>query len=355
MSLRQAATLAGTVAAGVAAGVLAGRFAEHGLVRGQRRRPDPLALELASPPPGGRSRVVVTDDGVALHVEEAGDPEAALTVVFSHGWTLSQACWFYQRRDLPGPGVRCVFYDQRGHGASGRPDLDTCTIETFASDLARVLQVCAPRGPVVLVGHSMGGMTVLGLAAAQPELFGPSGRVVGVALLSTSAGRLAEVTFGLPAAAGRLAQRLLPGAFAQLARGGDRWERYRLSRTDLSHALTRRLSFGGDIPPSLVDLMETMIGQVPLAVAAACAQELVRHDKLAALPVLAHTPALVMVGEADVLTPPEHSRAIAEELPEAELVVLPGAGHMIQLERPGLVNLHLRTLLARASQHHQPA
>ncbi|MHB8340236.1 MAG: alpha/beta fold hydrolase, partial [Mycobacteriales bacterium] len=79
------------------------------------------------------------------------------------------------------------------------------------------------------------------------------------------------------------------------------------------------------------------------------------HDKLAALAVLRDTPTLVLVGEADLLTPPGQSQEIADQLPDADLVVLPGAGHMVGLERPGLVNLHLRTLLSRAGLPRQPA
>lgn len=351
MRLRNVALLG----AAVAAGLVAGQTVERTTVRAQRRRPDPAAREELGALPPERARTVLTDDGVALHVEEVGSPDAPLTVLFAHGWTLTRACWHYQRRDLAGPGLRLVFYDQRGHGASGRPDLDSCTIERFGADLAAVLTACVPEGPVVLVGHSMGGMTIMALADAHPELFGPGGRVAGVALLSTSAGRVAEVTLGLPAAVARLTQRGAPYLWGQLRRHGDRLEGRRLRGTDFAFGVVKRVSFGGDVPPSLVELMESMIDQTPLPVLAACAGALLAHDKLAALAVLRDTPTLVLVGEADLLTPPQQSREIAEALPGAELVVLPGAGHMVALERPGLVNLHLRTLFSRAGQPRQPA
>lgn len=341
-------TAVGSVAVGLAVGAWTGRRAEHTLVRARRTQPDPLAEELLAPPRAERSRVVLSRDGVALHVEEVGDPAAELTVVFAHGWTLTQASWFYQRRDLVGPGVRCVFYDQRGHGQSGRPDPDSCTIENFSDDLVRVVESARPAGKVVLVGHSMGGMTVLGLVADHPEWFGPAGRVAAVALLSTSAGRLGEVTFGLPAVLSKVSRVVVPAAFRRAAANGDRWERYRVTGSDATHALTRRLSFAGEVPPAAVELMELMISQTPLTVAAACAEGLARHDKLAALPTLAETPTLILVGEEDLLTPVAHSRAMADALPSAELVVVAEAGHMVQLERPGLVTEQLRQLLRRA-------
>ena len=94
-----------------------------------------------------------------------------------HGYTLSMASWTFQRRTLAAelatanghrPDARLVFYDQRGHGASGRGHSENSTIEQLARDLAAVLESRVPRGPVVLVGHSMGGMTIMALAAAAP-------------------------------------------------------------------------------------------------------------------------------------------------------------------------------------------
>ena len=118
-----------------------------------------------------------------------GDREAPLTIVFAHGFTLSMDSFHFQRRDL-GDVARLVFYDQRSHGRSGRSAPENATIDQLGLDLYAVLQAVAPAGPVVLVGHSMGGMTILALADQHPELFGD--RVVGVALLATSTGDFAK-------------------------------------------------------------------------------------------------------------------------------------------------------------------
>ena len=84
------------------------------------------------------------DDGVLLSVEEIGPRDAPLTVVFVHGYTLSMASWTFQRRTLAAelatanghrPDARLVFYDQRGHGASGRGHAERSTIEQLARDL----------------------------------------------------------------------------------------------------------------------------------------------------------------------------------------------------------------------------
>ena len=83
-----------------------------------------------------------------------------------------------------------VFYDQRGHGQSGAAPPSTYTVAQLGRDLETVLAVMAPRGPVVLVGHSMGGMTVLSHARQFPQRYGT--RIVGAALISSAAeGRFA--------------------------------------------------------------------------------------------------------------------------------------------------------------------
>ena len=89
------------------------------------------------------------DDGVLLAVEEIGPADAPLTVVFVHGYTLSMASWTFQRRTLAAelatanghrPAARLVFYDQRGHGASGpRSAPSTPRSSSWPRDLAAVL------------------------------------------------------------------------------------------------------------------------------------------------------------------------------------------------------------------------
>ena len=97
--------------------------------------------------------------------------------MFVHGYTQEMAVWHYQRKALAAdnPG-RLVFYDQRSHGRSGRGAPERSTIDQLGRDLRVVLDEVAPTGPVVLVGHSMGGMTIMALADAWPELFGDARR-----------------------------------------------------------------------------------------------------------------------------------------------------------------------------------
>ena len=88
-------------------------------------------------------------------------------MVVSHGYALSLDSWHYQRLALQGR-VRTVWWDQRGHGRSQRGPVGSATIDQVGADLAAVIEATAPTGPLVLVGHSMGGMTVMSLADPPP-------------------------------------------------------------------------------------------------------------------------------------------------------------------------------------------
>jgi pimeloyl-ACP methyl ester carboxylesterase len=336
----------GVVATGAAIGLAAERYA----VGRTRLRPDPDAREPFFGLPADRTRTVRTEDGVPLHVEEVGPPDAPLTVVFVHGYVHQMAVWHYQRQALAAdsPG-RLVFYDHRSHGRSGRGAPDTATIDQLGRDLHTVLQEVAPRGPIVLVGHSMGGMTIMALADAHPELFGS--RVVGVALMATSTGRLAELTFGLPKAVLPVTRRVLPFVTRGMRIRPQPFERGRRVGTDLAFLFTRFGGFGDrDVSPAVVQFVEQMGVQTPVDVIAEFYDTFTTHDKLAALGVLRDVETLVLAGSKDLMTPVDHSRAMADALPGAHLVVVEGAGHMVLLERPALVTLQLRSLIARATR-----
>jgi len=263
-----------------------------------------------------------------------------------HGFCMTADAWAFQRRDLADLG-RTLCYDQRAHGRSGSSDAEHCTIRQLADDLCRVLDARVPTGKVVLIGHSMGGMTILGLAEARPDLFGE--RIVAVALLSTSAGELPRLAFGLPAAVGAAARRVLPGMAVGMRYVPSPLERLRWRGSAVSRQLTRRIGFGaGPVPEPVVDALETMVASTPIPVVGAFLPTLLDHDRLAAAAALRTVPTLLLVGDADLMTPIEHSRVLAEALPEAELAVEKGAGHALILERPRAVSTRLRDLVNRA-------
>ncbi|GAA4581056.1 alpha/beta hydrolase [Planotetraspora phitsanulokensis] len=345
MSTRRRVGIAGAVVGAASAGVAAAALAKRYAVGRIRLRPD---LE-ANEPFGelrGRPVTLTTPDGVLIHTEVDGPEDAPLTIVMCHGYCLTLDSWHYQWRDLR-ESYRLVLWDQRSHGQSARSE--DCSIDRLGEDLAHVLEELVP-GPCVLVGHSMGGMTIMALADRRPELFGD--KIRGVSLISTSAGKLAELTLGLPALLSKVVHRAVPSAVSVMRRSGALVDRGREAGTDLSFLALRHLGFGDSksVSPTVVDFVDSMIRATPSEVIADFYPALMSHDKLTALDVLNKVPTAIIVGERDWLTPLDHSRAIAAAVPTAELTTVSGTSHLVQLERPGAVNDALRALLKRAER-----
>ncbi|WP_116104038.1 alpha/beta fold hydrolase [Amycolatopsis thermalba] len=287
----------------------------------------------------GEARTVVADDGVALHAEVFGDPHAPVTVVLCHGYALSGASWCFQVPELA-RHARVVTWDQRGHGRSRRGPAAHATVDQLGRDLRAVLDQTTPRGPVVLAGHSMGGMTIMALAEQEPELFGT--RVAATALLATSAEPVLG-DLGLPRPGMRALHWVIPWALALLPRARVLSGPVR----ELTGRLVPRHAFASEVPPPVAEFLVEQIGQTPLEVLADFFPQFRVHDKTAALAALERVDCLVLAGSDDVVTPPGNSEAIARAVPGADLVILPDAGHAFPLEHPAQVNAHLVALLRR--------
>jgi pimeloyl-ACP methyl ester carboxylesterase len=291
------------------------------------------------------TRTVRTADGVDLHVEI--DPGPDPTVVLVHGFTARLEEFLLQRETLSGR-ARTVLYDCRGHGRSRtRKRLRNASIDQLGRDLGVVLDEVAPPGPVVLLGHSMGGMTIMALARQRPDLFGP--RIVGAFLLATSSGGLVEA--GPVGMAVRIARRigLLQVLLLWLQLWSPLLERFRRRGTRLGSYWYRHYLFGTDDAddPGQVRLVQDLLEETPLPVTAAFYRTLLDHDEHASLAAMRDIPVTLLVGDSDRLTPVSHSRRMAEALPDAELVVVPGAGHSVNITRSDVVDAALLRLLER--------
>ena len=330
----------------LAAGVAAGALAERLVTRRLRETHEVAAIEAVP----GVAVTVTADDGTRLHAVVGDGPGGtAPTVIFTHGYALSLDSWPAQRAAMTSV-ARTIFWDQRGHGRSERGPAGT-DIDRLGRDLGCIIDDLAPTGTIVLVGHSMGGMTIMALADQRPELFGD--RVRGVALLATSAGGIADVDLGLPRPVARLAHAVAPSIGSTVEGGGpvaSLIERALRSSSDLGLLITRAYAFGSTVPPEGTRLVADLITGTPIEVLADLLPALEEHDKEHALHVLERTDLLVMVGDADLLTPVGHSMEIVRHVPSAELVILPGVGHMLTLEADEQVTHHLIDLVDRVSK-----
>lgn len=254
-----------------------------------------------------------TPDGGVVHAVEKG---AGRPLVLLHGITLRHDVWapqFHQLTDR----YRVIAVDLRGHGES-RAGSDGFGLGRLATDLATLLVALDLRGAVV-VGHSMGGMTAMQFAGDHADVLAE--RVDGLVFVATRAHQV------MPPYLDRGAAALVAKGQALIDGGGELPSRATVTTR------AARLAFGDRPPKRAVEIVAGM-GQsmLPEALLPSLAG-LVQHDARVALRAT-HTPSLVIVGTRDLLTPVPGARHLAHLLPDAELVVLPKAGHQLMQERP---------------------
>ena len=343
---RRALAIAAFAAAG-AGGAALGWAGERRLLRHETPGADPEWTELRNPAVG-RTLTVESFDGTHLHVDVVGD-ETKPTIVFAHGYALSHKVWHFQRRDLTDQ-FRIVTYDQRGHAGSEPAASGDYSIDALGRDLSAVVEATlAGDAPVLLVGHSMGGMTILSYVEQYPESL--VDRIAGVVLMSTSGSDV--LTGGIASVGGALLSglrnRVGRRAFDVLGRRADTVDSLYSASTDFSHAMTKLIALSPDASPAHVSFTEQLLLDCPNVVKAAIGPMFTSLDLREAAPLL-KTPALVMVGERDRLTPTAQARRLADLLPDSQLVELAGIGHMTPLEAHGEVNAHIRAFARRTLQ-----
>ena len=327
----------GLLAGGLLLGVGAGVTLERTLVGRDRRREDPEAGE----PFGGIRGTPVkltSHDGTRLHVEELGQGPC---LVFAHGFSLTQDAWHYQRRDLPGR-YRCVFFDQRGHGRSGRPRKDDFSLQALAGDLKAVLDWTGEER-VVLVAHSMGGIAALQFAEQFPGELG--GRVAGLVLVgSTYVDTVRGMTAAVSAWGAAWAQRtLITGAFRFMGQDPARAQQLRRRGSDLGYLGTRLFGFGSNPSPSQVAFVDKTLAGTDVEVWAKVFPSLVDFDLSESLAAVS-VPALIATGDKDRLTPPSAARFMAEKIPGSRLLILEDAGHCAFLEEHEVLDAEIAAL-----------
>ena len=288
----------------------------------------------------GAGRRFRTADGTALHVDQRGPEDAAKTLVLVHAWTQDHTEWDPILPMLP-EDVHVVRYDHRGHGGSAPARPGTATVAQLADDLAELIADRAPDGRLVLAGHSMGGMTVMALAERYPDLVRE--RVGGVAFVATSCCDMDRLTLGLNGRAGNVAARVDKVLGRTLSRYGKEFVPI---PAPLARPATKWLAFGRKVDRADVRHMTAQFLRAHPRSIGGFRDSMSEHDRRAALAALRGTPSVVLAGDRDRITPVRHAKVIANELPDAEFVLFPGAGHELTYERSHGVAARLRRLLS---------
>lgn len=261
---------------------------------------------------------------MAEHIFEHNDVQLAYSLfgsgpplVLVHGFPFDHTMWTPQIVRLQA-SCKVIAPDLRGFGRSTLTDADRdqgVEMRQYADDVVAVLDKIGVTSPVILCGFSMGGYVLWQLASAYPD------RVRALVLCDTRAGddsdearqgRLTMAEEVLQAGSSELvAEKLMPKLLAPDTREND---------------------------PSLVEQVEGMIRQVPPAAIAAAQRGMARRPDVRALLPQFDMPALLLGGTADAISSPEEMQAIAQQMPSAEFVEVPEAGHLTVLENPEAVN-----------------
>jgi pimeloyl-ACP methyl ester carboxylesterase len=256
-------------------------------------------------------------NGVECEVEIRGDGP---TILFVHGFPLDHTIWSHQVAGLP--GWRRIAPDLRGMGRSEVPD-GAYSMGTYAADLAGLLDAVG-TDRVVLCGLSMGGYIAFEFVRRWRE------RVTGLILMDTKAeadgpdgrkARDAMATLARTEGARAIAEAMLPKLLGEGTR-----------RRDEETVARVRTMIEATPVPGIVGALEAMRD---------------RPDSTPLLPTIRGIPTLVVVGEEDRLTPPERAQAITGAISGASLEIVPGAGHLPPVERPGVVTELVRRFLER--------
>ena len=277
--------------------------------------------------------------GTSLYVERRGGG-AGVPLVLTHGWGLDSTIWDYASRDL-GRDHPLIVWDLPGLGRS-KVKPDAVTLPAFAEDLRKVVESSA-EDRVVLVGHSIGGMTIQTLVRDHPEFVRE--RVAGVVLINTTYTNPLHTMILSPLLLA-LQKPLLEPVFHIMAGLQPlvwlgAWQSYLSGSAHIAN----RFGFGRYVTRSQLEHTTLLATRNPPAVQARGNLAMFHWDATDALKAL-DVPLLVLGGSLDIITRAEASCDIVARTPGATLEIVDGVNHMGFLERADLYHLAIGTFVA---------
>ena len=284
----------------------------------------------------GEGRMVPAPDGSSLRVETFGHREGP-TIILTHGWGLDSTSWWYTKRAL-GDRFHLTTWDLPGLGRSKPPTDGKITIDRFAEALGAVVQSCGP-GPVVLVGHSIGGMTTQTFWRACPQSV--KDRVAGVVLVDTTYEDPIQTMWLSPLWRALRWPLIEPMMWLTVLLSPlmwlSSWQGYLSGSNQLAMRLT---GFGRFATRGQVDFTARLSCKGSPAIQAKGNMAMFRWKASEVLPTIA-APLLILTGSKDIVTLPSASRTIKEAARDARIVEIEGCGHMGFMERAELYDAEI--------------
>ena len=271
----------------------------------------------------GRIQRLQRPDGTELQIEHYG-LKSGPALIFTHGWGTDSTEWYFLKRQLS-DRFHIIVWDLPGVGNSTRPHTDDYSLEKFADDLNAVTGL-ADGQPVILVGHSIGGMTTLTFCRLFPEALGA--RVAGLVLVHTTytnpvrTTTLARLNTALerPLIVPLLHLTIWLSPLVRVMN----WLGY---INGSSHMASKLSGFAGTETWQQVDFASRYNLYLSPAVLARGMFGMLRYDASATLKAI-DVPTLVVVANHDPVCKPEASERISRDVPTAEITQLAPAKHM---------------------------
>ena len=283
------------------------------------------------------SQTVLAPDGSKLHVETSGLATGP-TVILTHGWGLNSTAWGDAKQEL-GSRFRVIAWDLPGLGRSGPPSDGRYTLDRFAQALGAVVEH-AGEGPILLVGHSIGGMTTQTFWRSASKA--ARAQVAGVVLVDTTHEDPTRTMWLSGLWGGLKAPVIKPLMHLTIWLSPlvwlSSWQGYLGGSSQIA---MRLVGFGRHATRGQVDLTARLSAKGSPAVQAKGNLAMLAWKVTESLPGIT-VPALVLTGDRDIVTLPEASRTIADAIPDSRLVVIDGCGHMGFMEGADCYNAEIK-------------
>ena len=266
--------------------------------------------------------------GEEIHIEQLGS-QSSRPVIMTHGWNLDSTVWYYQKKTLL-EEARLIMWDLPGLGRSSQPADRHYSLDRFADNLKTIIDDTAER-PVVLIGHSIGGMITLTCCSRYPDTIYQN--VAAIVLVDTTPSMPLKTIIAAPLLRILKYPLIIPLLHLSIALSPLVWLMNWMSYFNGSaHLATWATAFSRKVSRGQLDFATRFTVKMNPAVVAKGNLAMLSWDVTASLPGI-QVPVLILSGESDRITLPSASRKMLHGIPDSKLVSIPFAGHAGFLEQ----------------------